>query len=139
MATHVDSPFLRIFLWEHFGSITPKATEFDPVIITDDMVDGKAKKTKSAPYMPRAWQLSGIKQAVDKTLVSVINREEEFTFRLYTHTPSTVVPLMRSKIGTSPLRCNDLEPMAVVIAVIVAPGLLPYKMEPDEGAVLYSL
>lgn len=47
VVTHVYSAFLKIFLWERFGNIATKPLEFDPVTTTDEMVDGKVKKTKS--------------------------------------------------------------------------------------------
>lgn len=52
--THVDSAFIQIFLWKRFGRIVLRPAEFDPVVITEEMVGGKSKRTKRAPYMPRA-------------------------------------------------------------------------------------
>lgn len=77
--------------------------------------------------MPRAWQWSGVKQAINKTLVSVIDREEEFNFLPYIHTPVGVTPLTLYK------ECNQyilvsqwasLELSVVAMAAIVALGIL---------------
>lgn len=61
VVSHVDSSSLQIFLWEHFRSIALRFVEFEEVTFTDMMVDGKVRKKKSHPFMPRAWQWFGIK------------------------------------------------------------------------------
>lgn len=84
--------------------------------------------------MPRAWQWSGIKQAADKTLVSMINMEEEFTFRLHIHTSSGVVSLALygSTIGTLP------SPDAMILRHWLWSWLRPYKLKFGESTVLYN-
>lgn len=61
--------------------------EFEEVAFSDAVVNDEVKKKKSHPIMPRAWQWSKVKQTLNQTLVNVIDREEEFNFRPYIHTP----------------------------------------------------
>lgn len=66
--------------------------EFEKVSFSDMMV-GVCEEEESRPFMSRAWRWSGIKQATNKTLVSMIDTEGEFKFLPYIYTPSGVVPL----------------------------------------------
>lgn len=67
------------------------------------MDGGEMKRIKSHPFMPRAWRSSGIKQATNKTLVDVINKEGEFNFCPYVYTLSGVTHFlyMRNTTETS--------------------------------------
>lgn len=71
--------------------------------------------------------------------MSMIDREEEFTFCLYINTPSGVVPshFTRSTTSTSSSP-SVMEPLPMVMAVIVALGLLLYMLESDDSALSYS-
>lgn len=84
--------------------------------------------------MPRAWQWPGAKQSTNKTLVNVIDKEE-FSCS-YIHTPTEITPLVLYEEQNHHIslfqRCN-LDPLVVVMAALVASGLLPYKLETGDG------
>lgn len=72
-----------------------------------------------------------MKQAANKSLVHVINRKEEFTFRPYVYTPLVPQEVL--------LSCRDtVDHLALAMAVVVAPTPLPSKMKYGEGFALYS-
>lgn len=77
MVTYADTNFLQIFLCERFNNITPRPIEFEEVTFTDAIVPGELKKNKSHPYIPKTWRWAVLKQAMNKTLVSVMDTEEE--------------------------------------------------------------
>lgn len=70
---------LHIFLWERFSSIAPRTMEFEDMTFK---VQSEKKRKKRHPYMPKAWWWAVVNQATNKSLVSLIDVEEEFTFRL---------------------------------------------------------
>lgn len=62
----------------------------------------------------------------------MIDREGEFKFRPYIHTLSGVIPLSlyREDNRDIPLsQRDDLEPFATIMAMMVTPGILSYKLE----------
>lgn len=92
---------------------------------------GRKEEEESHSSMPRKWRQSEIKQAMNRTLVSLINREGEFSFHTYIYTPSSVVLLTLYEEHNRYIflsRRETLEPLAIVMAAIVAPGMLPYKL-----------
>lgn len=50
------------------------------VVITKEEVGGKVRRTKSSLY---AYGMVGGKQVANKTIVNVIDKKEEFSFRHY--------------------------------------------------------
>lgn len=91
--------------------------------------------------MPRAWRWLGINQASNKTLATAIDKEGKFNFYLHIYTPSgvTLLSLYGEHNWDILLSWRDnLEPFAMIMAAVVASGMLLFKLEFDEGAVLYS-
>lgn len=41
MGTHVDTTFLQIFIWEQFGTISPKPTQSYAIEMIEIEVDGE--------------------------------------------------------------------------------------------------
>lgn len=79
-----------------------------------------------------------MKQATDKSLVCVINLEEEFTLSPHVHTPRGITPLrlFAERNQVIPLSRRDtLDHLAM--AMVVAPTLLTFKLESSEGTALY--
>lgn len=68
--------------------------------------------------------------------------EEEFIFSLYIHTPRGPVPLMLFMKHNQEIllsRQDTLEQMAILMAVVVTPTMLPFKLVPDEERLSTSL
>lgn len=132
---------LQIFLWERFRSIAPRPTEFKSVVITEEEVDGEAKRMKSHPYTLRPWPWSGVKQATNKILGNVINKEKDFSIHPYIYTSCWnyfTHALRGTESAYLSLRATNLEPLAVVMVALVALRLLSYKLETGEGVALCS-
>lgn len=73
-----------------------------------------------------------MKQAMKKTLVHVIGKEEEFTFRLYIHTPPGVTLLALCTDRNRQIllsRRDNLEHLDFTMVAVVAPVMLPFKLE----------
>lgn len=83
----------KIFFWKRFDSNVSKLEDLDAVTMVDVVVRGERKKKKSYSYIPRAWRWAGVKQAGNKSLVNVIHKEEEFSFRSNFFTPRGTSPL----------------------------------------------
>lgn len=76
-----------------------------------------------------------MKQAGNKSLANVIDEEKEFTFPciLYSLRDSTTQP------GDHAISSDSLDPFALALAAEVAPNLLPFKTESNDGVALHSL
>lgn len=95
---------------------------------------------KSHPYMPMAWRWDGVEQAGNKSLVNVIDKEEEFTFRPYVELLEGLLDLVSSPSATKrslPQR-DTMDHLAIAMAIVVAPTLLPSKTKSSEDVALYS-
>lgn len=72
-------------------------------------------------------------------MVSMIDREEEFSFHTYIQTPAGVTPLVLYKERDGQIRLSlwdNLETLAEAIVAIVTPGLLSFRLEISEGVAL---
>lgn len=68
--THAATAFLQVFLWEQFGTLSSKPTQFDVVemIEVEVEVDGEIIVRADRPYRPRTLRWSGVKQDKNKKL-----------------------------------------------------------------------
>lgn len=76
-----------MFLWERSPTITPKPMEF-PMGTMEEVVfqDGSKGTKPSNTYKSRAWRWLNAKQATNKSLEKVIDKEDGFLMgsqRLY--------------------------------------------------------
>lgn len=78
---------------------------------------------------------------MSKTLVSIIESEGEFNFRLDVYTPLGVTPLPLYEEPNRDIllsRRDNLERFAMIVAAVVAPSLLPFKLKSSKAAALYN-
>lgn len=71
-----------------------------------------------------------MKQATDNTLVSVIDAEEEVTFRSYVHIPSGTISLKFSIDCNQEIKMSqrdNLEHLLSAMATVVAPTMLTFN------------
>lgn len=106
--------------------------------IVEIVIWGMRKLKKSHHYIPCvSWRWARVKQAKDKTLVNVINEEEELTFHtLRGNSPHGLFNQHNQEIALS-LR-DTLVLLAMAMALMVPSTLLPSKIESSKGMALYS-
>lgn len=83
----------------------------------------------------------GLKQAGNKSLVNVINKQEEFTFCPHVNTPQGTSPfsLFAESNQEFTRSCLDMfDHLALAMTVVVALTLLPSKTKSDEGVTFYN-
>lgn len=131
-----------MFLRERFPAIAPKPIKFPAIIMEEVMLANGSRGTKhSNTYKPRAWIWLNSKQATNKSLAKVIDKEERFCFRPYSYTPQGIMkPLlfdgMNEEIGLIPLETCVVR--AKILLVIVAPMLIPCKLESTKDVLVYN-
>lgn len=122
-----------------FGGTALSPTEFDEVTMVEVVIRGEKKKKKSHPYVPRTWRWVGT--AREQVLVNVIDKEEEFNFRLYVYIPRgtstfSLFTVCNQEIVLS--RRATLDHLAIAMATVVSLTLLPSKTESNDGMALCS-
>lgn len=106
-----------------------QASGVEEVTVVEVVVQAEMKKKKSHPYMPRTWRWVGLKQVGKKSLVksSIFAQMSILLVGLLhlVYLPSATRRLLSHR--------DILDHLAIAIATIIAPILLPSKTEFDEA------
>lgn len=97
--------------------ITPKPTKFLAVNMENVLLSDSSRRMRlSNTYKPRAWRWLNTKQASNKSLVKLIDKEEGFCFSPCSYTlPDITNPMLFDEVGeetglvpqeTCPMRCK---------------------------------
>lgn len=91
-------------------------------------------------YKPRAWRWLNTKQASNKSMEKVIDKAEAFCFRPYSYTQGAPQSLCCSGTEREHKICalRACPPKYQALLAIVAPNLLPYKLESGENITVYN-
>lgn len=81
-----------MFLWERFPSNVPKPMVFVVIVIEETILEDGSRGTRlSNTYKPRAWRWFNTKQHAKKSIINILNKEESFCFKPYSHAPLVIV------------------------------------------------
>lgn len=63
VVTHVDTSFLKMFLWEDLGTPSPKPVEFPAIETLEVVTNGVSRQNPTSLYKPPVWRRPSVKQA----------------------------------------------------------------------------
>lgn len=85
VVSHVDYVFLQMFLWERFGNFAATYDEYSATVACRVIIVNPTG-AKSV-HRARALRWVGVKQSADKSLATIIDKEENFNLRPYVYIP----------------------------------------------------
>lgn len=81
------------------------------------------------------------KQSSDKSLAKITVKEENFNFRLYAFVPIEIHRVQKFEevsLEATLVHCLSVPMSAKFFFGVVAPTILPFKLEFEEGAIMYN-
>lgn len=142
VVSHVNFGFLQMLLWERFGALTPKPMRCPATVPSETGEVVGATGAKNV-YIDHVLWWTGMKQLSGKSLVKLIEKEENFNFRQYTFVPTRIQRVqiileLSSKIFLVSKYSRFSRSKAQFFFGVVAPTLLSVRLEYRKGTTTFN-